>query len=612
MKRFAAVLFPILALCSLLTARWAYADEARSAIVEPPAKASMPATLKAALGTIPSVEVRLRELDATMIATVRQSNSGARTKALQIGMERDVRGEAAADSTALLWQDVAGGAVSHWQVTSSGANALRVGLTIRTIAIGVEIRFTGSDGVTVYGPFSAADVRGQSIYWSPVVQGESAVVEIFVPDSVSRPDISIARLSHLFANPVSPDLEKMLKDGSGSCNIDLVCRSSTNASLGSTARSVAKMVFQKDGGSFVCTGTLLNPADNSGIAYFYSANHCISTQAVASTLTMHWFYDRTGCGVGTTSSSYVQTSGGATLLYASEASDASFMRLNTNPPAGAIRSGWNSVSLSVGTELTAVHHPKGDWTKVSLGNLGSLVTLSDPGGSFLKLLWTSGVTEGGSSGSGIFTFANGEYSLRGGLLGGASACDAPASDMYDYYSRLDQVYPQIRSYLNPAAVVTPVVIEFYNTILDNYFITADANEAAAVDGGGAGPGWLRTDNTFKSGGLTQVCRFYGSQSPGPNSHFYTADAAECNSLRLLQQQTPASQQRWNFESFDFATTTTVGGGCAAGTIPVYRAYNNGPARGIDSNHRITSSLASINAVVAKGWISEGVRMCAPL
>ena len=80
------------------------------------------------------------------------------------------------------------------------------------------------------------------------------------------------------------------------------------------------------------------------------------------------------------------------------------------------------------------------------------------------------------------------------------------------------------------------VIEFYNTNLDNYFITADSSEAAAIDGGSAGPGWSRTGNTFKSGGSTSVCRFYGSQSPGPNSHFYTVDADECASLKQLQRQ----------------------------------------------------------------------------
>lgn len=35
------------------------------------------------------------------------------------------------------------------------------------------------------------------------------------------------------------------------------------------------------------------------------------------------------------------------------------------------------------------------------------------------------------------------------------------------------------------------------------------------------------------------------------------------------------------------------------------------ARGIDSNHRITTSLASITEVVNKRWKNEGVVMCAP-
>jgi hypothetical protein len=42
----------------------------------------------------------------------------------------------------------------------------------------------------------------------------------------------------------------------------------------------------------------------------------------------------------------------------------------------------------------------------------------------------------------------------------------------------------------------PTVVEFYNTTLDNYFITADAGEASAIDTGMAGPGWARTGNSF--------------------------------------------------------------------------------------------------------------------
>ena len=155
------------------------------------------------------------------------------------------------------------------------------------------------------------------------------------------------------------------------------------------------------------------------------------------------------------------------------------------------------------------------------------------------------------------------------------------------------------------------VIEFYNTTLDNYFITADPIEAAAIDSGSAGPGWIRTGG-FDAGGDSPVCRFYGSISPGPNSHFYTVSAAECDALKQLQLTTPATQKRWNFESLDFVTGTPgPGAACAAGKVPVYRAYNDGFARGVDSNHRITASAIALQQVVDRGWKNEGVVMCAP-
>ena len=153
------------------------------------------------------------------------------------------------------------------------------------------------------------------------------------------------------------------------------------------------------------------------------------------------------------------------------------------------------------------------------------------------------------------------------------------------------------------------VVEFYNAGLDNYFITADPNEAAAVDKGGAGPGWARTGEKFGSMGITPVCRFYGSIVPGPNSHFYTALQSECDQLKEIQATTSAAQKRWNFESLDFFTSSPKGGVCPTNTVPVYRAYNNGFSRGIDSNHRITSNAAAIQQVVSRGWINEGVVMC---
>ena len=160
-----------------------------------------------------------------------------------------------------------------------------------------------------------------------------------------------------------------------------------------------------------------------------------------------------------------------------------------------------------------------------------------------------------------------------------------------------------------------VVVEFFDPDLNNYFITADPTEQAFVDSGAVGR-WQRTGNTFAAGGPNQVCRFYGNSNInqvtgvfyGPNSHFYTADPAECAGLKA--QYTPTAKS-WKFESNDFLTTSAVNGTCPVSLVPVYRAYNNGFAKGVDSNHRITSNVAAYQLTVTAGSIGEGIVMCAP-
>ena len=167
--------------------------------------------------------------------------------------------------------------------------------------------------------------------------------------------------------------------------------------------------------------------------------------------------------------------------------------------------------------------------------------------------------------------------------------------------------PLLGSGVLPSSTPVPIVVEFYNPDLDHYFITADAGEQAFVDTGGVGT-WLRTGNAYRSGGGAQVCRFHGNPVSGPNSHFYTAGQGECDSLKSSYDATKPS---WKFESLDFATTRLVTSQCPDGTVPVYRAYNNGSARGIDSNHRLTTNRTALDQVVARGWIDEGIAMCAP-
>lgn len=155
----------------------------------------------------------------------------------------------------------------------------------------------------------------------------------------------------------------------------------------------------------------------------------------------------------------------------------------------------------------------------------------------------------------------------------------------------------------------------------NFFYTNDPAEAAFVDSGGAGH-FVRTGKSFNAGGFVRTCRFYGSISPGPNSHFFTVGDAECVALKNLQKTPrPTTEQQWNFEGYSFPMNVprkNADGSfsCPQASVPVYQAYNrafadNGVKNAWDSNHRYSTNQQDITEVVALGWKDEGVAMCAP-
>lgn len=409
------------------------------------------------------VALRLGPVDAAIVHAVKQANARAFLKRVQVGIGRAIEETPEASSASLAWSSVPGGGVAaRWEVTSAGAVALRVALDVRALPAGAQVRFAGLGAPdTVYGPLSAAELHAGHDAWSPVLEGDAALVEVYVPDAaqVDAVRLRISQVAHLFVSPADPHAESLAKALSGACEVDLACRSGSDLALAQAGRAVARMVFShtpSSGDQFQCTGTLLNPLTDAAIPYFYSANHCISTQASADTLTTFWFYDAASCGSTTVNPQSVQVGGGATLLFANEASDGLLLRLKASPPAGATYAGWNANTVATGTALTAIHHPAGDVKKVSLGTMSGYGPASGlgPTGSFIISRWNStatGVTEHGSSGSGIFTLESSEYRLRGGLLGGPSSCTAPSPDLLDYYSRLDQVYPYIAVFLAPAA-----------------------------------------------------------------------------------------------------------------------------------------------------------------
>jgi lysyl endopeptidase len=380
-------------------------------------------------------------------------------KRLRVGTRRDVATETEflSGPARLAWVRLpAGGHVTRISVTSPQAASLRLGLRIRELPAAAELRFT-SPGFSerVVGPVGAeeasAAVRNLGMYWTPLTEGETQLVEIWVPAGVETGPIRVEvdSASHLTAFPAS--LFKSTGVGAAqTCHEDVTCVAPHNPAMAQAARSVAKLLYTENGVTYVCSGTLISDGDAaSQVPYLYTAAHCIGSQAAAATLNTFWFFDSASCG-GKSAPNYRQLTGGATLLYANAAGDAALLRLTDRAPEGAWFSGWDATLLEGGTPLIALHHPAGDLKKLSLGQ-ALAATSASAGVRYTTAAWTSGSTEGGSSGSGLFTLSNGEYLLRGGLRGGSASCSStgrvndPANR--DYYSRIDLEAPALKSWL---------------------------------------------------------------------------------------------------------------------------------------------------------------------
>src|SRR5688572_1659776 len=409
------VAFFILVLCAVAAPR-AAADQAH-------AKVQSAETVRglAKAGAIRGTKTRAYRIgkpsDETIEREIGQPSKGA---PLKVGFGRDV------PAGAFEWEALPDGTtVASVQVTTESAESLRAALRVRRLPDAAVLRFQAPGSAELF------EVSGESVnaalarnaeagekgpdadlYWSPLIEGESILIEVELPAGVQAPGlgISVPHISHLVTS-AAKNFEVVTK-ASAACQVDAMC---SVATWGNTMNAVARMVFSAGGGTYTCTGTLLadqNP--DSAVPYFLSANHCIGSQSVASTLTTVWFYRSAACNAGVPGP-YQQLTGGAALLYASNNTDTSFMRLNNTPPAGAVYSGWYAGSTALSTQVTGLHHPRGDLLKISSGRVDFYLSCTPPvNGSFscdtasqgsseyFATGWTNGLTEPGSSGSGLF------------------------------------------------------------------------------------------------------------------------------------------------------------------------------------------------------------------
>ncbi len=410
----------------------------------------------------------------------------------QIGHARDLGGDAI---QSLPWEQVADGQVAGVIVTSPAAQGMRLGLRVEQLPDAAQLHFYGETAktpITVSGKeinalMASNRAAGETnaaaqVYWSPLVDGEQVRLDLLLPLGVDPAAVAVTldQVSHLVTSPTRPQsFLRGVGDGAA-CNLDAMCYT---ANWGDAAKAVARLLFTKDGATYTCSGTLLRDTDDTtAIPYLLSAAHCFSDQTAASTLETRWFFESTACNAGGDGSQSITQRGGAVLRYASTATDTLLVQLNDAPPPGVLFSGWRAGLPTANAEVVGIHHPQGDLKKIRFGTFGELYTcFADMSGSFgcegvpeAAATFFSvyggagkGITQGGSSGSGLWMTQNGQQYLVGQLFGGSASCDAV--DAPDVYGRFDVAFNDpdgLRQWLAPPS----------NTV-------AMAANAAPADGG---------------------------------------------------------------------------------------------------------------------------------
>lgn len=399
----------------------------------------------AAAGLPPSQEFRLAELPLAKSLLVPEpdmekisfedakSVGGAFRYGVQVEQNLDLH-------TGGTWTTLRDGRmVWRARVASPGARTLDFAFSEFKMSHGSALYIVSADQKTVHGPYNADNNPADGQFYSPYVEGETATLELIVPrHEVRDVQLKLKSVTHGYRGLIEGTMAK-----SGSCNVDVVCP--TTSGWDNQIDAVGHYTFSQGGSSYVCSGTLIANSNRDSVPYFLTANHCVSTQTVASTIVVYWNYQSATCrapgssasGTPVAKSVSTHNQSGTTLVATNAASDFALLRLNANVPAGADAyfAGWDRSGATPGSAV-GIHHPAGDEKRYSRENQAlSISSYSGNAGSGTTHLriadWDEGTTEGGSSGSGLFDGSS--KRLIGQLHGGGAAC---GNNEPDWYGRL--------------------------------------------------------------------------------------------------------------------------------------------------------------------------------
>ena len=383
---------------------------------------------------------------------------------LQVGVVR----AAPKGLPALAWESEGDAWVSRFDAASEGALGLRARLALEGTGP-LELRVRGEDGAVETMRIPA----GTTEAWGPWTPGGTQAIEAW-SEAGPRGRVRVAGIVH-FDRPLAAK-------AAGTCTLDAQCGTGTptlDAAIAERKKSMGRMTFVDGANAFVCTGQLIE-SGRPGEDFFLTANHCIGTQASASSLAVRWFYENSACGAGPVIPVSVQTAGGMDVVFAEPNADMTLLRMRSAPPPGVTYARLDSRKLAAGDAVVSLSHPAGDVAKWALASVTGEIRFSDWPQTAWLTRFSRGIIEGGSSGSGLYTqAADGSLVLRSILsattLQNGSGLSCTNTDEFGVYNRLDVFLPEVSGYLSASG---PVADDHGNRPSEATFLTLGASPTA--------------------------------------------------------------------------------------------------------------------------------------
>jgi len=214
--------------------------------------------------------------------------------------------------------------------------------------------YNGENNV-ILGPVASENVSNNK-FASDIVFGDKVTIEIvFYDDDYDRFEIEIAQLFYGFNNSTA---SYGLAQG---CIPDIVCPEGNGWQV--EAASVC-LILNSSGE--VCSGSLVTDDCYTGTPYILSASHCLENQDVSNWV-FRFRYRNVDCGGTEVPFEFSWKSfSGSTLISSWEDSDFALVELSEEVEAEdeVVFAGWIRLD-NIPTEITTIHHPRGDAMKIS-------------------------------------------------------------------------------------------------------------------------------------------------------------------------------------------------------------------------------------------------------